>query len=264
MNYKKSTKITKGFYLVPQFLTAEECKHIITNIDSKLSNDKNKKNNQKENRIDNNCRRCDRVIENDTKLATTIFNKIKDKLPDFYTDEYQERWYPIGCNPQFRFVRYNTGDHFEWHHDGYISTGPSTQTRASLTTYLNTVPIQNGGHTLIKLKDDKNKTDKIIKVQAKGGNAFIIDITDGPIHAGEKLIDPSNKNIKQKKYIMRTDIMCELRDSRFEDQRKKHFDLVESETADMTKEEADHIWSQIFEIEEFMKSQTKQNKTKNK
>src|SRR5262245_3028352 len=55
-----------------------------------------------------------RVILDDRKLADFLWQRIERYIPSPLDDKK-----PIGLNERFRFYRYDPGQRFNWHRDGY-------------------------------------------------------------------------------------------------------------------------------------------------
>lgn len=107
-----------------------------------------------------------------------------------------------------------------------------TRMCASFTVYMNDVPKENGGATLIRDQGDK------IAVQPTRGTAFLIDIEHGPLHCGAPLV----------KAILRTDIVCVLKHPHDEAVWGQLCQLhKEAEKAD---ENSVEIWERVFALEE--------------
>lgn len=206
------TQVIKGFHIIPKLFTEYECEQLLFDINNSFQ--ETKANMYQDIRY--NGRKCYRLLKDDKKFANDMFNRISKYLPKYYLDDFNDKWYPKGCNTLLRVIKYNPNCYFNYHHDGHQDFDYDKKTMASVTLSLNTVPKQNGGATTVIDPDEKGHT---IHVQPIAGNVFMIDITNGPEHKGDILFTGL-------KYILRTDIVCELINPRNLSLRKEYYNLT--------------------------------------
>jgi len=119
------------------------------------------------------------------ELAVTLFNKIKDALPEIYKKT-------TFINKNFRFSKYTDGMEFGIHRDGSYNDNYGNKSIFTINIFLN--DNYDGGET--SFFNDDNQVIKI--VGPKIGRASIFN---GSIkHCGNKVINGT-------KYLMRSDLM---------------------------------------------------------
>lgn len=126
-------------------------------------------------------RNNDRVNFEDEALAKQLFSKAQNLLPLEI-----EAAKLCGINHQFRFYRYETGQYFKWHRDGYATQGKTDASRFTFLLYLNDDYL--GGETEFRWG----------KVRAARGMALVFPHT--LVHQGAAVVSGT-------KYVLRTDVM---------------------------------------------------------
>nr|WP_298169741.1 2OG-Fe(II) oxygenase [uncultured Pseudomonas sp.] len=126
-------------------------------------------------------RNNDRIIFDDVDLATFLFERAKQFLPDSIDD-----WRLSGLNERFRFYRYTPEQYFKWHKDGFYCRSNTEVSQLSLLLYLNGE--YEGGETEFRWD--------VIKPEA--GMALVFPHL--MMHQGAPLISGT-------KYVLRTDVM---------------------------------------------------------
>lgn len=202
--------LVKGFNTINNLFTKKECKEYLKYIDE------NKDNFDEIKYHGRNCHQLTKENEKSKEFAKEIYKRISQHLPEYFVDDFGDKWHPRYCNPRIRITRYEKDCFFDWHHDGYIDLNETHRTMASVTIILNSVPKENGGATIILDGEDKSH---ILHVQPVAGNAFMIDITTGPEHKGDVLLDGE-------KYIMRTDVVCELIEAKNKEIRIEYYNVL--------------------------------------
>ena len=124
-----------------------------------------------------------RVIDDDPERAKTLFEKIKQYLPEKIWGRKL-----IGVNERFRFYKYEPGQYFKWHFDGAFERNPFEASQLTIIIYLN--GDCTGGQTQF--------ADGIEGVKPKAGRMLVFN---HPIeHQGCAVTSGV-------KYVMRTDAM---------------------------------------------------------
>ena len=122
-----------------------------------------------------------RVMVDDMPRAHELFRRAKDYLPQVQGD-----WKLAGINERLRFYRYDEGQQFDWHFDGYFQRESGERSRLTFMVYLN--GDFEGGQTSFD--------DCVIEPEAGMALFFIHEIR----HKGEP--------VRQgRKYVLRTDVM---------------------------------------------------------
>jgi predicted 2-oxoglutarate/Fe(II)-dependent dioxygenase YbiX len=134
-------------------------------------------------------RNNDRVMIDDPALAAAIWERLKPHVP-----ERSQFWTPCGLNERFRFYRYDPGQQFDWHIDGYFERSPTEQSAFTFMVYLNGGVA--GGATEFR---GVLPSDRLLMVQPESGRALLFP--HRILHRGAPVADG-------RKYVMRTDVMC--------------------------------------------------------
>jgi len=171
-------------FVLHQFLTLEECSALIERGEALGFGDapittsggfvmrKDVRNNE-------------RVMVDDVELAGTLFERARPFLPErwFY-------WQLVGLNERFRFYRYDRGQRFAPHTDGYFERDNGERSHFTFMVYLNEG--FEGGETLF----DYFSHD--IKVVPRTGMALVF---------AHKLLHEGAAVVSGRKYVLRTDVM---------------------------------------------------------
>jgi len=140
-----------------------------------------------------------RLIFESEKVAEWFWNRLKEHNP-FQTvrDEHGDYWKAVGINPRFRLVRYDEGDSFQTHQDGFYWQDWNRKTFATAMVYLNSMEEEDGGVT---------RFHDICTVVKPAQGLLVVFCVNDLIHCGERC--------KKEKYLLRTDIFYELIIPRF-------------------------------------------------
>ncbi len=121
-----------------------------------------------------------RVMVDDPVLAQLVWDRAAPYVPGMLA-----RHRAIGVNERFRFYRYDVGQTFRWHRDGYFERPNRERSRLTLMIYLN--DDFEGGHTRFE--------DAIICPAAGMALFFAHHL----LHEGAVIT-------RGRKYVMRTDV----------------------------------------------------------
>jgi predicted 2-oxoglutarate/Fe(II)-dependent dioxygenase YbiX len=134
-------------------------------------------------------RNNDRVIHDDADLAETLWQLLAPYLPATVTDRKV-----LGFNERFRFYRYDPGQRFDWHMDGYFERDNGERSFYTVLFFLN--DDFEGGETRFRVRDGEGV--KTVAVKPMTGQVLVFRhelLHEGaPVTAGRK-------------YILRTDVM---------------------------------------------------------
>lgn len=125
----------------------------------------------------------DRVIWDDFNMAETLFERVKDLLPQDI-----DGWKPCGLNERFRFYRYKDGQKFKAHVDGAFKRSETELSFITLLIYLNE-GFEGGSTFLITLNEN---------IIPQKGMLLLFD--HKILHSGL----PVTEGVK---YVIRTDVM---------------------------------------------------------
>ncbi|MEO8609283.1 MAG: 2OG-Fe(II) oxygenase [Chloroflexota bacterium] len=180
--------VAEGAFVVPDVLTLAECAAyvalsekigyepatITTGIGAELRPD---------------VRNNDRVIYDDEVLAETLWELVKDYFPAAVKNRTAR-----GLNERFRFYRYDPGQRFEWHMDGYFERENGERSLYTVLFFLN--DDFEGGETRFRVRDDDGA--KTVGVKPVTGHTLIFP--HEMLHEGAAVT-------AGRKYILRTDVM---------------------------------------------------------
>ncbi|MDF1660429.1 MAG: 2OG-Fe(II) oxygenase [Planctomycetota bacterium] len=124
-----------------------------------------------------------RVILDDKERANVLWERAKEYLPK--VDSLK----PIGVNERFRFYRYDPGEKFYWHRDGYYARDNGERSYYTFMIYLNDG--YEGGETSFTFG----------KIPPKQGMALFF--LHPLLHQGDEVSEG-------RKYVLRTDVMYSL------------------------------------------------------
>ena len=139
-------------------------------------------------------RNNDRVIHDDAKLATDMWERLRPHFPGRV-----QFWVPCGLNERWRFYRYDPGQQFDWHFDGYYERSPLERSAFTFMIYLTGGVAGGATEFNMRLEGGVRDDDPIVRVQPQAGMALVFP--HNILHRGAPVADG-------RKYVMRTDVMC--------------------------------------------------------
>lgn len=122
-----------------------------------------------------------RVMFDDFDLAERLWRELRESLPETWDDRTA-----IGLNERMRFYRYDPGQAFRWHRDGYFQRPNGERSALTFMIYLNQG--FEGGATRFRG----------YQVEPEVGMALIF--RHSLLHEGEELL-------RGRKYVLRSDVM---------------------------------------------------------
>jgi 2OG-Fe(II) oxygenase superfamily len=137
-------------------------------------------------------RNNDRVLVDDPGRANALYRRLTAHLPP----RFQRIWEPIGLNERLRLYRYDVGQQFEWHRDGYFRRTDDEWSLFTFMVYLNDG--FGGGATSFSVQEIGVAPDGVLRVVPKKGMALLFH--HPVMHRG----DPVTAG---RKYVLRTDVM---------------------------------------------------------
>ncbi len=132
-----------------------------------------------------------RFILDDASLAERLWQRARPFLPSAIRD-----WRVVGLNERFRFYRYDPGQKFAPHFDGYFRRDNGEQSQLTFMVYLNAE--FSGGATSFYLDNGVHR----LCVRPERGEALVF--VHRQLHEGATVVHG-------RKYILRTDVMYSLR-----------------------------------------------------
>jgi 2-oxoglutarate-Fe(II)-dependent oxygenase superfamily protein len=137
-------------------------------------------------------RNNDRVMFDDPDRARELYERISPHLPP----RFEKKWAPVGLNERLRLYRYDVGQQFDWHLDGYFERANGDRSFFTFMVYLNEG--FEGGAT--SFRDDRHGVSigGMLRVTPRKGMALLFH---HPIsHRGDSVV-------AGRKYVLRTDVM---------------------------------------------------------
>lgn len=130
-----------------------------------------------------------RVMLDDWERAAWLWERVRPFVP-----AEREGWEAVGLNERLRFYRYEEGQAFRWHHDGYFQRHERERSFLTCMVYLNDAFL--GGATEFEPLPGVRETRFSVRPQT--GSLLLFD---HPIrHQGAELVAGT-------KYVLRTDVM---------------------------------------------------------
>ncbi|WP_315759263.1 2OG-Fe(II) oxygenase [Bradyrhizobium sp. SZCCHNRI2007] len=137
-------------------------------------------------------RNNDRVMVDDAARARQLYERLTVHL----APRFQKKWTPFALNERLRLYRYDVGQQFDWHLDGYFERHPGERSHFTFMVYLNDE--FEGGATSFKEAYGGAFIGDPFRIIPKKGMALLFH---HPImHRG----DPVTRG---RKYVLRTDVM---------------------------------------------------------
>ncbi len=189
------THLDRRIIEIPEFLDEDTCQEVITRAESEgFERAKITTSSGQVEMLD--IRDNYRVFIKDFELAKFLFDRIPiDHISPFGVTR------AIGLNELFRFYRYDPGQQFDWHQDGYYQSPEGNRSRFTFMIYLND-QFSGGGTSFADWNNTTEFEDFDIKPET--GKALLFYHPIG--HRGDPVIDG-------RKYVLRTDVMFEMNPS---------------------------------------------------
>ena len=137
-------------------------------------------------------RNNDRVMIDDPARALALYPRLSADL----APRFQRTWTPVGFNERLRLYRYDIGQQFDWHRDGYFERPNGERSQFTFMVYLN--DDFEGGTTSFSDDGFGFGTEGMLRIRPAKGMGLLFH---HPIlHRG----DPVTTG---RKYVLRTDVM---------------------------------------------------------
>jgi hypothetical protein len=137
-------------------------------------------------------RNNDRVMFDEVDRAQDLYRRLASHL----APRFKKEWEPVGMNERLRVYRYDMGQKFDWHLDGYFERPTGERSFFTFMVYLN--EDFEGGTTSFSHHQTSALTGGVFRVTPKTGMALLFH---HPIlHRGDPVI-------AGRKYLLRTDVM---------------------------------------------------------
>ena len=137
-------------------------------------------------------RNNDRVMIDDPARALALYQRLSEDL----APSFRRTWIPVGLNERLRLYRYDSGQQFDWHRDGYYQNPIGERSFFTFMVYLN--DDFDGGATSFSDDGFGFSTDGMLRITPARGMALLFH---HPIlHRGDRVT-------AGRKYVLRTDVM---------------------------------------------------------
>ena len=131
-----------------------------------------------------------RVILDDQERALQLWQRVSNYIPHTIG-----RWRAVGLNERFRFYRYDPGQRFAPHHDGYYTRPNGEQSLLTFMIYLNEG--FQGGETRFYLHEYYGELS----------NLSVLPVTGMALCFVHELVHEGAAVIQGQKYVLRSDVM---------------------------------------------------------
>ena len=202
--------------LIPHFLTKSECDFFISLISPDSKNRIQYLSNRK------------RLIFESEKVATWFWSRLAP-FNEFksVTDEHGDIWDAHSINPRFRLIRYDKGEEFKTHEDGFYWPSWNLKTFATAMVYLNDMSIITDNKGIDGIDgidgkdgiDVKDQTKRVRKGEVKSGATrfhkihTVVEPAQGLlIHFLVNDLDHCGEPVDSQKFLLRTDVFYKLRE----------------------------------------------------
>ena len=185
-----TTKNWFGHYVfeVENFLLAEQCDALIAHAE-RIGFDQATVNTGDGHLIMTDLRNNDRVISDDMALSDELWLLARPHAPVTF-----KKRGAVGLNERLRFYRYDPGQKFDWHQDGYFERDNGERSQFTFMVYLNDGFV-GGGTSFV---DPYGRLfDPFTVIPKKGSALFFYHHLD---HRGDEVT-------AGRKYVLRTDVM---------------------------------------------------------
>lgn len=137
-------------------------------------------------------RNNDRVMVDDAELSERVYADLELFVPP----RFKKKWRPVGLNDRWRFYRYDPGQQFDWHHDGYYERENGERSFFTFLIYLND-DFEGGGTSF---RDDGWRQRLVGRLSVRPETGMALMFHHPILHRGDAVISG-------RKYVMRTDVM---------------------------------------------------------
>jgi predicted 2-oxoglutarate/Fe(II)-dependent dioxygenase YbiX len=137
-------------------------------------------------------RNNDRVMLDDCGRSSLLYQRLSLQLPK----RFKKKWEPVALNERLRLYRYDVGQQFDWHLDGYFERDNGERSFFTFMVYLN--DDFEGGATSFRTNDYGTPRGANLRVKPSKGMALLFH------HPLQHRGDPVTAG---RKYVLRTDVM---------------------------------------------------------
>ena len=143
--------------------------------------------------VDKEVRNNDRVVVDDPALAADLWDRLRPFVPPA-----RGSWLAAGLNERLRYYRYDPGQRFDWHFDGYYERSPTEQSALTFMVYLNDGFAGGATEFDFRLTAVPAGGDRLTPVVPEAGMALVF--FHRILHQGAEVTSG-------RKYVLRSDVM---------------------------------------------------------
>ena len=185
----KTCLVGDDVFTVGQFLSVAECNDLIASSES-VGFEPATVNTVGGHQMLPDWRNNTRVMVDDHDRAAWLWHRARPFVPNTI-----DGWHAIGVNERLRFYRYDPGQQFDWHTDGYYRRENNDRSFLTFMVYLNGGFA--GGETTFT---DDRTTPRFRDFAVTPDAGLALFFTHMLLHKGEPVTDG-------RKYVLRTDVM---------------------------------------------------------
>lgn len=187
----KSQIVAPDILTIEDFLSHEECDAEIAHAET-LGFGEASVNTVRGAEINKDWRSNDRVMSDDPDRAARLW----ERLSPFMPSPFRKNWHRKDLNERLRYYRYDPGQLFDWHGDGYYSRSENERSHFTFMVYLN--DDYEGGCTSFQEERPPYTGLGLFQIKPKKGMALVF--WHPVFHRGDSVT-------KGRKYVLRTDVM---------------------------------------------------------
>lgn len=136
-------------------------------------------------------RNNDRSMRDDPHLADEMWSHVELSIPGAFKGRQA-----VGLNERMRFYRYDVGQKFDWHLDGFYRRPNGEESQVTFVVYLN--DDFEGGSTSFTCSDSDHMRFEPFQVRPSKGSALFFY---------HRIMHRGDSCISGRKYVLRSDVM---------------------------------------------------------
>lgn len=177
-------EISNGIWIIKNLFSVEKCREWIELCEAEGFDEAPINVGGGKTQIRKDIRNNSRVIVDDEILAFEIWQTVREHLPKVINGRVA-----LGLNERFRFYRYEPGQKFAYHMDGYFRRDNGEQSMLTFMIYLNE-EFEGGATTFM------NGDNTIVKPET----GMVLAFNHTLFHEGSEVL-------RGRKYVLRSDVM---------------------------------------------------------
>jgi hypothetical protein len=179
-------------FVIDSFFAKEECEKLIARSEH-VGYDEARITTSAGDVMDKDVRNNTRIVLDDPAFAAELWRRARPFLPERIGD-----WQALGFNERFRFYRYDVGQQFTPHYDGYVQRDNGERSLLTFMIYLN--DDFEGGETRFYEPSSIYCPDPPERFSVKPVRGQALVFIHRQLHEGARIV-------QGRKYVLRTDVM---------------------------------------------------------